>query len=246
MDITATAQMTRHELMECIRNHKQELAEKLKNGETEPAFTIGADSYTCKEWDKLLHTFDKNLEAIKKEQEEREEAVEEERLKETLSVSVLKPETVKRNYFMEKINGTYKGPSVPYEYLAQDGVISYKGVIFTCREDWNAICLGDMSDLRNVLTIPLSGGGCLKVNRDNLGDLSQAITMFSPEDINLIMRAIADDKKVQEMQNTIEEEKTSIGDAAEEKLSEDEELQMAILNQLIADTTAQTQNNKRV
>ncbi len=60
------------------------------------------------------------------------------------------------------------------------------------------------------------------------------------------MRAIADDKKVQEMQNTIEEEKTSIGDAAEEKLSEDEELQMAILNQLIADTTAQTQNNKRV
>lgn len=147
---------------------------------------------------------------------------------------------------MEKINGTYKGPSVPYEYLAQDGVISYKGVIFTCREDWNAICLGDMSDLRNVLTIPLSGGGCLKVNRDNLGDLSQAITMFSPEDINLIMRAIADDKKVQEMQNTIEEEKTSIGDAAEEKLSEDEELQMAILNQLITDRTAQTQNNKRV
>ncbi len=103
-----------------------------------------------------------------------------------------------------------------------------------------------MSDLRNVLTIPLSGGGCLKVNRDNLGDLSQAITMFSPEDINLIMRAIADDKKVQEMQNTIEEEKTSIGDAAEEKLSEDEELQMAILNQLITDRTAQTQNNKRV
>ena len=43
-----------------------------------------------------------------------------------------------------------------------------------------------------------------------------------------------------------EEEKSSIGDDADKKIFEDEELQMAILNQLITDTTAQTQNNKRV
>ena len=33
------------------------------------------------------------------------------------------------------------------------------------------------------------------VNRDNLSDLSQAITMFCPEDINRIMTAIAEDKR---------------------------------------------------
>ncbi len=84
------------------------------------------------------------------------------------------------------------------------------------------------------------------VNRDNFGDLSQAITMFSPEDQNRILRAIADDKKAQSALEEIEEEKSSIGDDADKKIFEDEELQMAILNQLIADTTTQTQNNKRV
>ena len=37
------------------------------------------------------------------------------------------------------------------------------------------------------------------VNRDNLSDLSQAITMFCPEDINRIMTAIAEDKRAQQM-----------------------------------------------
>ncbi len=56
------------------------------------------------------------------------------------------------------------------------------------------------------------------VNRDSIGDLSKAITMFSPEDMNRIMRAIADDNKVQEMQNTIEEETNSIGESAENEV----------------------------
>lgn len=212
MNINDVTSMSRQELMECISNKKNEIAEKLKTGETEPTFAIGAETYTCKEWDKLIRKFDKTLDAIKEEQKERKEA------EAPLKVSLYEPETTKRNYFMEKINGTYKGPSVPYEYMAQDGVISYNGVIFTCNEEWNAICLGNMNDRKNVLTIPLSEGGCLMVHRDNLGDLSQAITMFSPEDINRIMRAIADDKKAQEAQNTLEEESNSIGDDAEEKL----------------------------
>lgn len=64
----------------------------------------------------------------------------------------------------------------------------------------NSICLGDVSDKSKVLNIALSGGGCLKVNRDNIGDLSACVGMFSPEDLNLIMRAIAQDTKAQEMQ----------------------------------------------
>lgn len=239
MNVNTVAKMTRSELMECISDRKTEIAEKLKTGETEPTFAIGAESYTCKEWDNLIRKFDKTLDAIKEEQEERKEALEEER-KEPFSVSLLEPETVKRNYFMEKINGTYKGSSVPYEYLAHDGVINYKGVIFTCNSDWNAICLGDMSNRKNVLTIPLSGGGSLMVNRDNFGDLSQAISMFSPEDQNLIMRALADDKKAQSTLEEIEEEKNSIGDDAEDNVLEDDELEMAILNQLIIDNPEET------
>lgn len=56
-----------------------------------------------------------------------------------------------------------------------------------------------MSDKSKVLNIALSDGGCLKVNRDNIGDLSACVGMLSPEDLNLIMRAIAQDTKAQEM-----------------------------------------------
>ncbi|MDE6675911.1 MAG: hypothetical protein K2K19_14065, partial [Acetatifactor sp.] len=60
--------------------------------------------------------------------------------------------------------------------------------------------------------IPLSGGGHLKVNRENLGQLSKAIGMFSPEDINLIMRAIHLDTKVQSMQKEMEDLEASVGE----------------------------------
>lgn len=38
------------------------------------------------------------------------------------------------------------------------------------------------------------------MNRANIGDLSACVEMFSPEDLNLILRAIAQDTKVQQMQ----------------------------------------------
>lgn len=104
---------------------------------------------------------------------------------------------------------------VPYGYLAKDGIIDYKGVIFVCDERTNSICLGDMTDEKKVLNIPLSGGGHLKVNRDSLGDLAKAIGMFSPEDINRILRAIALDTKLQSMQQELKDMENSVGEAAE-------------------------------
>lgn len=103
-------------------------------------------------------------------------------------------------------------PKVPYGYLAKDGVIDYKGVIFICDERSNSICLGDMSDQRQVISVTLSGGGHLKVNRDNLGQLSKAIGMFSPEDVNRILRAIHQDTKIQSMQKEIEDLEASVGE----------------------------------
>ena len=79
----------------------------------------------------------------------------------------------------------------PYSSRAIDGVIEYNGVVFVCDYKTNAICLGDMSNPRDVLRINLPSGGCLKVNVNNFGDLSNAIGMFSPEDIAAIMKAIA-------------------------------------------------------
>lgn len=100
---------------------------------------------------------------------------------------------------------------VPYGYLAKDGIIEYNGVCFVCDEKTNSICLGDMTDEKNVLNIPLSGGGHLKVNRDSIGLLSKAIGMFSPEDVNRIMRAIAQDTKIQSVQKEIEDTEASVG-----------------------------------
>lgn len=103
------------------------------------------------------------------------------------------------------------GAKVPYGRLAKDGVIIYNGVCFVCDEETNSICLGDMTDEKKVLNIPLSRGGHLKVNRDSIGLLAKAAGMFSPEDLNLIMRAIAEDAKIQSVQKEIEDEKASIG-----------------------------------
>ena len=111
--------------------------------------------------------------------------------------------------------GKPKDNGVPYYYMAKDGIIEYNGVVFFCDEERRAICLGDTSDKRKCLNIPLSGGGSLIVNRDNLGDLAHAIGMFSPEDVNLIMRAIAEDAKIQQIKQQIEDEKSGL-DLAEQ------------------------------
>ena len=86
----------------------------------------------------------------------------------------------------------------------------YNGVTFYCDDKKQQICLGDMTDTKNVLNIPLSKGGCLRVNRNNLGDLAKAIGMFSPEDVERILRAIANDNRAKQMQFEIEQDKMKL------------------------------------
>lgn len=113
------------------------------------------------------------------------------------------------------INQLNKVSKVPYGYLAKDGVIEYNGVIFVCDEKTNSICLGDVSDPKQVINVALSGGGNLKLNRNNIGDLSKAAGMFSPRDLNLIMRAIAQDTKIQSMKKELDDMENSIGNEAD-------------------------------
>ena len=98
-----------------------------------------------------------------------------------------------------------------YFSMAKDGVISYQGATIICDYDRNELQLGDCSDRSKCLTIPLTNGGSLVVNRDNIEELKDAISMFSPEDQLLIMKAILMDKRAQEVLREIEEESFAIG-----------------------------------
>ena len=79
----------------------------------------------------------------------------------------------------------------PYSHLDVGGYIKYNGVVFVCDYRTNSICLGDMQNPKKVLRIILPSGGKLNVNEDNFEDLSKVTSMFTPEDLNAIMRAIA-------------------------------------------------------
>ncbi len=59
------------ECMAFLREKSEEILEKLRNGETEVSYQIGAESYTEKEWDKLLKKFDDIQEDVRQKMEER-------------------------------------------------------------------------------------------------------------------------------------------------------------------------------
>ena len=51
--------------MDFIRQRKDEILEKVKKGETEPAVQTGAQAFTEKEWDRLLEQFDSAEDALR-------------------------------------------------------------------------------------------------------------------------------------------------------------------------------------
>lgn len=100
-----------------------------------------------------------------------------------------------------------KGKRAPYSLMADErGIVVYKGVEFRCDYEHNRLCLGDVSNSKDCITVGLEKGGSLVFNRNNIDDLVRAIDMFSPEDINRIMRAIAEDAKIRQIKMQIEDE----------------------------------------
>ena len=208
MEMSAIKNMSRSELLSSISARKNEIAEKLQKGETQESFEIGGSSFTNSEWAKLIGKVDSQIDEIKEEQKLRKEKQEEQQEAYEVAAS-------RTNSMFQKLNGVYK-QACPYEYLAKDGVIEYNGIVFACDTEHNAISLGDVSDKSKVITVRLSGGGTLYVNRENIGDLSQAMGMFSPEDVNCILRALADDAKIQKTEEEIEEAGAHIGEENQE------------------------------
>ena len=80
-----------------ISERKNEIYEKLKNGETEQSFQIGGESFTKKEWDKLLFEVDDMIDDAREAMREKHRKRYEEMLKkeETTADSIeKKPEDI--------------------------------------------------------------------------------------------------------------------------------------------------------
>lgn len=58
------------QLMQAIADKKADIAEKIRNGETEESFQIGGSSLTIKEWEKLMNKVDKQIDSMKQIVEE--------------------------------------------------------------------------------------------------------------------------------------------------------------------------------
>lgn len=110
----------------------------------------------------------------------------------------------------------------PYSEMAdENGRIEYNGIVFVCDYDNNRLCLGDVSNPQDCIFVPLENGGSLVFNRDCVDGIAKAIGMFSPEDVNRIMRAIAQDAKVKQTQMEMEDETSGVEVLREENSSSD-------------------------
>lgn len=217
------------------------IQDRIENGP--PKYMIGNSEYSIAEWDKLIENVDEALDAIREAMREEiakrmaEEGQKEDGQREQSETGVTATSPA---YDEKSLLETRKAAKngVPYYYLAKDDKIEYNGVTFICDTKRKAICLGDVSDMSKCLKIGLSGGGFLIVNRDNLGDLAKAIGMFSPEDVNLILRAIAQDAKIRQVQQQIDE--TASGETLVEEIEDDTEqdgVEELLLQALLADMT---------
>lgn len=152
-----------------------------------------------------------------------------------------KAEQVKSGQFADNTEELFgkRDNDVPYGYLANNGVITYQGVMFVCDAENKRLLLGDCSNPDNCITVPLSGGGNLVFNRNNIGSISQAIGMFSAEDVSRIMKAIAEDAKSKQVQNEIDEEiNETVGGLADNANNVSEEAS--------ASDTKETSNDNRI
>ena len=91
------------ECMAFLREKSEEILEKLRNGETEISYPIGGESYTEKEWDKLLKKFDDIQEDVRRKMEERFRKMEEkEEKKKEPEEKVVEKEVVKSGPTLEQ------------------------------------------------------------------------------------------------------------------------------------------------
>ncbi len=204
----------------------------LQNGAGSPKGKSIAE-FSEKEWDKLLERVDSYLDEYKEDIREREEEALKQRQEQRRQGQEDRQDWLacmvgqgQRNQSIRFGDKGAKAGDAPYSALADsNGMIVYQGVAYQCDYENNRLCLGDVSDPGKCLSIPLEKGGCLVVNRDCIDALAKSIGMFSPADINRILRAISQDAKLRQMQYEIEEETSGVrlAEAKERVENESEE-----------------------
>lgn len=111
------------------------------------------------------------------------------------------------------------------------GIYTYKGLEFQVDNLRKQIFFGDMAQGQKILSVTLSTGYTLKVNWNNIDDLAKCLDLFSPEDVNRIMNAIAIQSRIDQIQtgkdilkNMERNVKNNAKEKAEEKEKQLEEL----------------------
>ena len=69
-NVTGKTKQTKEELMQSLNNKKNEIYKKLQDGNTKTTFQIGGQSFSLKEWGKLLEKFDAVQDSLKAVNEE--------------------------------------------------------------------------------------------------------------------------------------------------------------------------------
>lgn len=115
--------------MDIIRKRKEEIADKVRRGETEPSIPIGAASYTMKQWNKMMRGLDKAIddmqERIRKDAEKaekkRKDPVTADMLEELLGVSVKREKSIAKGDLFYQITGKERFAQDNSLYSIQDG-----------------------------------------------------------------------------------------------------------------------------
>lgn len=103
--------------MDVIGKRKREIVEKVRRGETETSIPIGAQSYTMKQWNKMMRSVDKAIddmqERIRKDEEEQERKIKKKRsgsitedmLSELLGIDIKAEKSVAKGVLYYQITG---------------------------------------------------------------------------------------------------------------------------------------------
>lgn len=135
-DSNSKSKSASEEYSKALADYAQTVKDKIENGETETSYQIGGQSFTEKEWEKLISKIDKSIDTIKEEvkaeaEQEKEKAEQEKLRTETVSNTDTASET---NAKVADITTYYNGKEVDYKtdmlhdrkiYDAETGVTWY-------------------------------------------------------------------------------------------------------------------------
>ena len=84
-----------------------------------------------------------------------------------------------------------------FKLANENGIIEYGGTKLICDRVTNSLKLGDCRNSNNCIQIALAEGGNLIVNKDNINDLVNILSMFSAEDQGRILESIQRNRMIE-------------------------------------------------